>query len=804
MSRRAKRSALPLKPDRRDGAGRWVYWAGGVALVAFVVAVIVLSGLPRVIWAGMTGRVQERKAAVTGASGPATFVGAEACRVCHGEQFLAWKGSHHDLAMQVANSGTVLGDFRGSEFEYFGEKTSFYTKGGKFLVRTGGPGGVPTEYEVTHTFGVGPLQQYLVPFPGGRFQALPVAWDSRAKEKGGQRWFHLYPNEHIAADDQLHWTKRYQNWNMMCAECHSTNLRKRYDAATDTYKTTYNEINVSCEACHGAGSKHVEWARRTRPPYKAGTDMGLEVGLSSNWATAWQLTAGESRWPVRAKAAEPAVSNVCAACHARRSTLKEGPAAGSSLEDSYRLSMLTEPLYHADGQQRDEVYVWGSFLQSRMHQKGVTCMDCHEPHSLKTRYEGNALCARCHAPELFDTPKHHFHKQEGAGAKCVSCHMPTQKYMVIHERLDHSIRVPRPDLAQVTGAPDACTMCHADKKPEWAAKTMDGWYPASWRQRKEWGTTLANGEKQGVKALPSLLAMAHDPAMPPIVRATAGVVAAPAMRPEMLPAARRMLEDADPSVRISALGLLQGFDAETRAVVAGPSLSDPVRGVRIEAVRLLADVPEKSFTEARGRAFGAALKECEDALRLNADWPAENVNAGNLALKRGKPEEAIAAFRRALKLDDQFGGAYVNLADVYRSLGRDSESEAELRTGLERLPKNADLHHALGLALVRSGKRDAAMEELQRAASLAPENGRYAYVFAIGLNSAGRVDEAVEVLTRADARHPFDPEILSALISMLRERNKAGDREAAAGYVRRLVEAMPGDPGVRQLLNELK
>jgi cytochrome c553 len=77
-------------------------------------------------------------------------------------------------------------------------------------------------------FGVYPLQQYLLPLDDGRLQALSIAWDSRPAEEGGQRWYHLYPDEAIAHDDPLHWTGPYQNWNTRCAECHSTDLHKNY------------------------------------------------------------------------------------------------------------------------------------------------------------------------------------------------------------------------------------------------------------------------------------------------------------------------------------------------------------------------------------------------------------------------------------------------------------------------------------------------------------------------------------------------------------------------------------------------
>ena len=737
------------------------------------------------------------------------FVGAASCRQCHDREFQAWTGSHHQLAMLSADASTVLGNFDSASFEHFGVKSTFSKHDGKYFVRTDGPSGALTDYEVKYTFGVTPLQQYLIEFPGGRLQALGIAWDSRPKANGGQRWFHLYANEKIDHTDQLHWTGRYQNWNMMCAECHSTNLRKGYDAASNAYRTTYNEINVSCEACHGAGSRHVDWARQPKKSYPRDGDQnqGLSVRLESGWATAWNTPAPDARFPVRTKLANPAAANACAACHARRSTLVEGGTPGAPLGDTHRLAMLTDPLYHADGQQRDEVYTWGSFLQSRMFQKGVTCADCHEPHSLKIRFEGNNLCARCHNPTIFDTPKHHFHPADSKGAACVSCHMPTQKYMVVHDRLDHSLRVPRPDLSESIGTPNACTMCHNDRKPAWASAAMDDWYGATWRQRPTWGPALHAGATQGARALPALLDLARDETMPGIVRATAAAAAQPLVRPDALSAIQALLKDSDPLVRAAAVGMLETFEVETRFSAGAPLLSDPIRAVRIEAARILADLADTRFTPDRLAARQQALTECLESLRLNADWPAENVNRGNLALRQGRPDDAIVAYERAIAQDPRFVGAYINLADALRRRARDeseSDGEAVLRRGLAASPDAADLHYSLGLLLVRKHDSAGALVELHQAATLAPRNARFTYVYAIALNSASRVDEALEALRAADLRNPGEPDFLRALVSIHLERNGPGDAAAALVYARKLAELSPGNPQIRQLIERLE
>ncbi len=758
-------------------------------------------------------------------SARADFVGASACSECHAKELEAWTGSHHDLAMQPADESTVLGDFNGATFEHFGVTSTFTRRDGNFFVRTDGPDGQLADFQIKNTFGVYPLQQYLVEFPGGRQQALGIAWDARPASDGGQRWYHLYPGEPVDHSDQLHWTGLYQNWNLMCAECHSTDLRKGYDAATNTYATTFSEIDVSCEACHGPGRQHVAWARSAVPPYEAGADNGLAVHLASDWAGAWIFPTPDAKFPERQSPLDPAVNNACAACHARRSTLVEGATPGTALEDSHRLALLTAPNYHVDGQQRDEVYTWGSFLQSRMHAQGVACVDCHDPHTLKTRLPGNQLCQRCHVAERFDTKAHHFHEPDGKGGSCVACHMPTQKYMVVHDRLDHSLRVPRPDLSAVLGSPNACTMCHTDKQPGWAAAAMDGWYGPAWRTRPQWGPLLRAGALGVVGVLPSLLQLAGDagtpaagsPATPAasaagatsqpapgIVRATAAALAASQMVPDALPAVVSLIQDDDPLVRIEGLGLLEPFSASIRAQIAVLVLADPVLGVRIEAARLIADVPDTQLPPDAQVARKRALDELMESYRLNADWPAENVNRGNLALKQGRLGEAVTAYERAIELDSRFLGAYVNLADALRQLGREAEGEQALRRGLEISPRAADLHHALGLLLVRQQDTDAALSELGRAADLATDNPRYAYVYAIGLHSAGKVSEALEVLRAADARHPYDPDILGSMLSILRERGGPGDAAAALPWALKLQQLLPGNEELGKIIAELQ
>ncbi|MBP7369988.1 MAG: NapC/NirT family cytochrome c [Arenimonas sp.] len=371
----------------------------------------------------------------------AEYLGSETCAGCHQKEFTAWKSSQHAKAMQHADAKTMLGDFNQVKFTYNGITSLFFQRDGKYYVNTDGPDGKMTDFLISYTFGLDPIQQYLIEFPDGRLQALSIAWDSRPKEQSGQRWFHLYPNEKINAADELHWTKRSQNWNFMCSDCHSTDVRKNFDEASNTYKTTWKEISVGCEACHGPGSVHVKEAKAKSKDYAGGD---LTAHFIERNAVNWVMdptTGNAKRSTPRTTDAE---MQVCAQCHSRRGQMADGYRPGMNFHDFYRATALQPGLYHADGQQLDEVYIWGSFEQSKMNKAGVTCSDCHDPHTQKLKAEGNAVCAGCHLPAKYDAPSHHRHQAGSTGAQCANCHMPEKTYMVIDPRRDHSLRIPRP------------------------------------------------------------------------------------------------------------------------------------------------------------------------------------------------------------------------------------------------------------------------------------------------------------------------------------------------------------------------
>ncbi len=753
-----------------------------------VVAALALAVLLALALRGRapTGPASPAPAGTEAAARPQDYVGSAACAQCHAEAYRRWQGSQHAVAMQPASDGTVLGDFDDARYTADGVTTEFFRRDGRYFIRTEGPDGGTGEFEVRHVFGVYPLQQYLVELPRGHVQAFTVAWDARPTAEGGQRWFTLYPGERIDPRDELHWSRRQQNWNYMCADCHSTRVRKNYDAATDAYRTTYAEISVGCEACHGPGSGHVRAAEAARKSGTKPTDGALAVALDERKGVRWTIDPATGNARRSAPRSTDREIGACAQCHARRGQFSDADRAGEPFTDHYRPALLTAGLYHPDGQQRDEVYDWGSFLSSRMHAQGVTCSDCHDPHDGKPRAAGDALCAQCHLATRYAAPAHHFHPAGGEGSACTDCHMRTTTYMVVDPRHDHSFRIPRPDLTATLGVPNACNDCHRDRSPQWAAAEVRKRYPEPKTGYQGFAEAFAASDAGRPATLELTQVVAND-GESAIARASALSRLAAWPGENSLLAAEAALEDPSPLVRLGALEVYQSLPpAERRAVI--PRLADPSRVVRMEAARTLAALPPAALGPDAGATFARAAAEYVAAERFNADRPENRTNLGGYFGERGEFAAAEAEFRAALALDERFVPAWVNLADLLRTQGREPDAERVLRDGLKASPDDPSLHHALGLSLVRQQRLPEALPELARAAALAPDNARLAYVHAVALHSVGRTTEALRWLERALARAPADRDVLSALVALNAE---AGHAEAARRYDQRLRQLDP-------------
>jgi tetratricopeptide (TPR) repeat protein len=726
------------------------------------------------------------------AGATASFTGSEKCRDCHRGEYDKWTASHHRMAMAVATEETVLGDFNDAVFDYFGQTSRFYRKDGKFFVHTRGPGGEPGDFEITHTFGWFPLQQYLVPFPGGRLQCLPIAWDAREK-----RWYHLQPDAPLPPDDWLYWTNAGQNWNGMCAECHSTDLDKNFDLETETYQTTWSEISVGCEACHGPGSRHVAWAQMPDMARPRVENFELTV-KTANLSPRQQI-------------------ELCAPCHSRRMSLGDNTHENITFMDYAVPQLLSEGYYFADGQILEEVYVYGSFMQSKMYHRDVRCSDCHDVHSTRRIQEKNALCLQCHRAAEYDTQRHHFHKKAGekgqpirseagevlfevgSGAQCEQCHMPGRTYMGIDYRPDHSFRIPRPDLSLTINTPNACNRCHIHKRPRWSEEYIQKWYGQ--RKRPHYGTLLDAGRRRQADAEQGLVLLVNDRLYPANVRATALSLLADYPGPQIRQAFETALADEEPLVRQTAVRHLVESDPKRRIQLLGPLLYDTVKAVRIEAAQNLAAVSTEMMGTPLRERQRRALDEYRTSMEYTADFAASRHNLGNLYTHLGETDRAVANYRKAIEIDPLFYPAKVNLAMLHNQLGDNAAAERLLREVVRDYPDLYDVHYSLALLLAEEKKYADAAEFMQTAARGLPQRARVHYNYGLLLQALQRDAEAEASLKRALALEPDNLDFLYALADFYLKRQRW---DAAGRIARKMVQTHPDQKVGRDILDFLE
>ena len=601
-------------------------------------------------------------------------VGSAVCSDCHADATAAWAPSDHAKAWTLPDESTVLGDFSNVTFTHHGVTSRFFRDGAKFMIETEDGSGQRRAFEVIGIAGIDPLQQYLLSPEAGRTQTFDIAWDVVAK-----RWYPVFPDQLAPAGDGLHWTGPYKSWEARCAECHATGYTRNYDATTRTYSPKLTEIGVGCEACHGPGAAHVAWAMSP--------DLPLANGLAPFGLTA-DLTL------------EATELGTCMTCHSRREALQDGnPVPGTPYHDSYTLSLLRPGLYHPDGQILDEVFEGGSFLQSKMHAKGVRCSDCHEPHSSALKAEGNAVCAQCHSPagnprfpslplRVFDGPEHHFHPEGSTGAQCVSCHMIERTYMGIDTRRDHSFRIPRPDLA-ASGAPDACTDCHTDKDAAWAAAELEARFPDSPHRGPHFAPVFSAAATDPAGQADALLEIAEWDG-PGIVRASALEMLGAAARADQAPRILPLLSDPDPLVRAAATGALGPLPPDQRLTALFPLLSDPLRAVRVATARALLDAQAAPGTP-EAQAISTAMAEWQGSMMLRADFPETHLQLAGVGLTLRNWQMATQAFAEAVSLDPQLVQGWIMQARIAAALEDRQGAARAVGQGLAANPGDANL-----------------------------------------------------------------------------------------------------------------
>ena len=704
-----------------------------------------------------------------------SFSGTHNCISCHEQEYNEWSSSDHALAMMEADTQSVLGDFNNIIFEKDSVKSTFFRKGKDYYVHTLGPDGIYADFKIEYTFGIRPLQQYLVKTNHGKYQTLRSTWDTEKKV-----WFHQYQDMYIPHDDWLHWSGGGQNWNSMCADCHSTNVHKNYSLAIDSFHTTYSIINVSCEACHGPGVDHVHYMNaRINQQLPAGYDGRDHDLILTKYDT--------SKVQI----------DQCARCHSRRAQITSFYDFKGSFLDHYIPEILRDNIYYPDGQIMDEDYVYGSFLQSKMYQNHVKCTDCHNAHTLKLKAEGNTLCLNCHVKEDYDTPKHHFHEMDAEGSPCVNCHMTGRTYMGNDFRRDHSFRVPRPDQSLVYNTPNACTGCHQDKTNQWATNAIIDWYGKE--RAPHFSDALTIGSSRTLEAVPKLLELVENRDEPVIARATAIWYLSQIGSNEAIEAIVNQLNDPSSQIKIEAINALMNLQAPDLIQLIPPLLRDSVRGVRITAANVLIDV-DKRVLGSYAEDLNTALEEYMIYLDINAEFPSGQIITGQFHERRNELDLAEAAYLKALEKDKLIHLASLNLATLYNRQGRQEEALKALQMILSLDPDHGQAHYSLALLYAELNQLGEAVEQMQKASIQMPENPRVYYNWGLLLQNQGDTKEAEKVFRKGLKAVPEAVDLQYALCVLLIQTNQLNK---AIPIVHKLVEQYPDHPAFQELKNYL-
>lgn len=723
------------------------------------------------------------------ASNAAEFVGSDSCNQCHQSIYAKWQQSDHHKAMQVATPDTVLGNFDNVTVKFHEIETRLFLQDSVYKVETAGSEGNRDIYTIKYTFGHYPLQQYLVDTGNGHLQALNIAWDSRPVEQGGQRWYHLQADEKIDPEHPFFWTRHFQNANSRCIECHSTNVRKNFKQKSSSFDTEWSDIGVGCESCHGPASRHIELANTDRLKVDSSGFSKTEKSRLS-----WEFR-GTDNIASPSGSKDQSYVDTCGGCHSRRASFGDvKPLA--PYHDQYRLALLDQGLYFADGQINDEVFVMGSFLQSKMQRKGVTCNNCHNVHSGKLIAEGNALCTQCHKASSFDTLAHHRHQAGSTGAQCVNCHMPERLYMSVDLRRDHGFSIPDPGLSITSNAPNACTSCHQGRTDQWAVKAMNLWGVDE--RQNIWATINQGLDQQDALMFKDFASNPTAPGLASIRQAT--LIDKLSGFPSRLAAeaASSHLASSDLLIRRAAVSALQAMPVQLRWQLLSPLIEDPTKVIRLEVASVLADaLPQLAGKDAEK--LGRLIDEYREALDYNADTPAGQLSIGNLEARLGYSILAEDAYLRALEIEPHFVPALINLADFYRSSGRDLESRKLLLRALQVAPDSANTNHAYGLFLVRSGKQDEALGYLKSAIQQQDTNPRHIYVYAVALDSRGQTNAAMKAIEEAGNRWPNNLELSFLQVAYM---EKTGNIDGIHRYLSLLASVASQAPQVRAWMNK--
>ncbi|MFP4166663.1 MAG: ammonia-forming cytochrome c nitrite reductase subunit c552 [Opitutales bacterium] len=649
-------------------------------------------------------------------------IGPQACAECHEKEVRDWEESHHANANRPVSPELDSEAFNPTRrIKESGVTYEMAEENGEFLLRV-----LPDDeneaaktYKLVGVIAHTPIRQYLAEFPDGRYQTISASYDVKK-----DRWVDVFANEDRQPGEWGHWTGQGMNWNANCAYCHTTEYEKNYNLEENAYHSSWVQQGLACATCHSGLETHVEAARQE--DYETG------------------LTTLDQKQRI----------HNCAICHSRRDQLTaEGFESGDNYHDHFNLSLPDQPgLYYPDGQIRDEVFVFASFELSRMGHAGVSCMDCHDPHTeeLIQPVKNNMLCQRCHEHGVMDAPfiepeEHSFHPKDSAGNRCVECHMPKTTYMQVDPRADHGFHSPDPLMTKEHGIPNACNNCHTKEDEEgvdWAVEWSEKWYGealAESRQRKR-VEAISAAYAGNAAAREKLLALLKDEEIPAWKATYAGLLGNYLPHTKTASALEKLTDADSPLVRNRAISALARL--ESSPDLLKDALTDGSRTVRIAAARGLS-------TRGLPIPLEEPKSEWETYLEYNADRPNSLFLLASAATRQDRPEKTRQYIELAIALDSKSPGIYHQAAILLSQAGFNDDARSKLYKGWELAPDNADFPYSLGLIEAEEGDLETAVNMLEEAVAMEPGFARAWYNLSLAYSKLDRPQDAARAMERA-------------------------------------------------------
>jgi predicted CXXCH cytochrome family protein len=688
-------------------------------------------------------------------------LGSGACARCHDVEHAQWKNSLHIKMTKPIAEATIVGDFReGTKFADHDRAYTFGMKSGKPVISVSFGGRPPETFTVDYTLGAKRYQGYLSTLPEGRIYVLPVFWHVASK-----RWVDW--KEITPIPDGAHDIR--QIWNANCFNCHGTNIVQGYDLDEKKYRSTWTEMGIGCEACHGPGRQHValmeEWEKD--PASKPKYDNSSKNRQLSDTLKIFSTRSSEPR----------RIYDTCAYCHGNKNNVFVGFKGGDNYSDYAMPFLISEPIPESDLQGE----FWPDGRPNRFNRPqaltlsgcfkagAITCTNCHvahgsrNEHSLKVNIyqgrNGDALCTQCHtAPKpQAASPKpasftgaglqaHTFHAPDSAGSRCISCHMSDVNWRLLIRRRDHTFQPPVPENTAQFGVPNACTTCHDNRSPEWAVRQMDAWWGD--RERRAGAAALADTMYRAgsgdTTTLPALARLAVDRSQGLLVRASAAEFIARLIAESRSGGATRSASmQSQTSFNVGSAGASYGGsnvranDRENlrpndRRTAVGPPVQVPP--AIVNALIGAADDPEPIVRTAalnalgtigdRERSLGPVLARLVDRTRVVRTKAAEVLVSFGIVVLPGRAGEALKKAQEEYVLSlDMFPDVASNHADkgwLEAERGNVIVARDALNKATTVEPNYAFPWVVKGVLLAREGKFAEALEMWKKARSIEP------------------------------------------------------------------------------------